>query len=177
MPNGHNRAEVVKVPLSGEVLQGQPSTILCDVLLARPRPILLPGPFRRRVFDAMHRLSHPGVKAMQTLVGARYVWHGLRRDGPVDKAVPPVPVLKGHYTHQGAAGGVYATVGSVRACQHQPGWTNGVEQWFYVRVDSGRPVHQVAYGHSNTRQSGNDGGESVFVGMGGKFRNAHRCVV
>jgi hypothetical protein len=69
-----------KIPLSGEVLQGQPSTILCDVLLARPRPILPPGPFRRRVFDAMHELSHPGVKAMQTLVGARYVWHGLRRD-------------------------------------------------------------------------------------------------
>jgi hypothetical protein len=69
-----------EIPLLGEVLQGQPSTILCDVLLARPRSILPPGPFRRRVFDVMHGLSHRGVKAMQTLVGARYVWQGLRWD-------------------------------------------------------------------------------------------------
>jgi hypothetical protein len=56
------------------------SLLHMDVLLARPSPILPPGPFRRRVFDAMYELSHPGVKAMHTLVGACYVWHGLRRD-------------------------------------------------------------------------------------------------
>jgi hypothetical protein len=72
--------KLCEIPLSGEVLQGQPSTILCEVLLARPRPILPAVLFRRQVFDAMHGLSHPGVKAMQTLVGAGNVWHGLRRD-------------------------------------------------------------------------------------------------
>jgi hypothetical protein len=82
MPNGHHSAglKLHEIPLSGEVKQGQPSTILCDVSLAQPRPILPPGPFRRRALNAMHRLSHPGVKAMQTLLCARYVWHVLRRD-------------------------------------------------------------------------------------------------
>jgi hypothetical protein len=74
------RLKLRKIHCRGEVLHGQPSTILCDVWLARPRLILPPGPFRRRVFDLMHGLSHPGVKAMQTLVGARYIWHGMHRD-------------------------------------------------------------------------------------------------
>jgi hypothetical protein len=47
----------------------------------------------------------------------RLAWTALGC-GPVDKAVPPLPALKGHGTHQCVAGGVHANVGTVCACQH-----------------------------------------------------------
>lgn len=40
------------------------STLLCDVSTG----------WHRRVFDAIHSVSHPGVKASVKLVGAKFVW-------------------------------------------------------------------------------------------------------
>jgi transposase InsO family protein len=41
---------------------------------------LVPEPYRRRVFDSLHGMAHPGVKATKRLVSARYVWPGLAAD-------------------------------------------------------------------------------------------------
>ena len=38
------------------------TTLLCDVSLGRPRP-LVPVSFRRRIFDTLHGLSHHGIRA------------------------------------------------------------------------------------------------------------------
>lgn len=54
------------------------TTLLCDVSLGRPRP-LVPASFRRRIFDTLHGLSHPGIRATRKLVARKYVWHGLGR--------------------------------------------------------------------------------------------------
>ena len=54
------------------------TTLLCDVSLGRPRP-LVPFSFRRRIFDTLHGLSHLGVWATHKLVVRKYVWHGLGR--------------------------------------------------------------------------------------------------
>ena len=54
------------------------TTLLCDVSLGRPRP-LVPVSFRRRIFDTLHGLSHPGIWATRKLVARKYVWHGLGR--------------------------------------------------------------------------------------------------
>ena len=54
------------------------ATLLCDVSTGQPRP-MVPTGWRRRVFDAIHALSHPGVKASVKLVGAKFVWPGLRK--------------------------------------------------------------------------------------------------
>ena len=54
-------------------------SILCDVSTGRPRP-WVPNAFRRPVFDQLHGLSHPGVRASARLVSSRFVWHGLNRD-------------------------------------------------------------------------------------------------
>jgi len=53
--------------------------LLCDVSLGKPRPIV-PGPLRRAVFEAVHGLAHPGIRASRRMVAARYVWRGLRSD-------------------------------------------------------------------------------------------------
>lgn len=55
------------------------SSIYCDVSTSEPRPYITPT-YRRIVFDAMHNLSHPGVKPSIRLVTQRFVWPGVRRD-------------------------------------------------------------------------------------------------
>ena len=55
------------------------TTLLCDVSTGSPRP-LIPTGWRRQAFDAIHSLSHPGSKASQRLVAAKFVWRGLKKD-------------------------------------------------------------------------------------------------
>lgn len=55
------------------------ANLLCDVSMGKPRPLVL-AVWRRRVFDAVHSLSHPGAKASVKLVSAKFVWPGLRKD-------------------------------------------------------------------------------------------------
>ena len=54
-------------------------TILCDVSLDRPRP-LVPSTWVQRVFDCVHGISHAGAKATLKEVSRRFVWRGLRAD-------------------------------------------------------------------------------------------------
>jgi hypothetical protein len=50
-----------------------------DVSTGHFRP-LVPPPFRRRVFELLHGMAHPGVKATRRLITARYVWRGMATD-------------------------------------------------------------------------------------------------
>ncbi|KAJ0179176.1 hypothetical protein K1T71_004888 [Dendrolimus kikuchii] len=52
--------------------------VFCDVS-ASPRPFIT-RPFRKQIFDTLHNLSHPGVKATVRLLSQRYVWPGIRKD-------------------------------------------------------------------------------------------------
>jgi cleavage and polyadenylation specificity factor subunit 1 len=53
--------------------------LLCDVSQGTPRPIV-PPTFRRKVFDLMHNLAHPGVKSTQSLISRSFVWHRMKAD-------------------------------------------------------------------------------------------------
>jgi hypothetical protein len=72
-----------RTAISGLVLQDVPlgpvgKTLLCDVSTGHPRPIV-PTSWRRHVFDTVHGLSHPSMRATQTLISAKFVWHGVRK--------------------------------------------------------------------------------------------------
>ena len=54
-------------------------TLLCDTSTGTPRPFV-PENFRRTVFDSLHCLSHPGIRATQRLVTTRFVWPGINSD-------------------------------------------------------------------------------------------------
>ena len=54
-------------------------TILCDTSTDSPRPYVPPS-FRRLVFDSLHSLSHPGIRATQHLITERFVWPGINKD-------------------------------------------------------------------------------------------------
>ncbi|GBM75668.1 Retrovirus-related Pol polyprotein from transposon opus [Araneus ventricosus] len=53
--------------------------LYCDVSTGTVRPYVTKS-FRRQIFNQIHNLSHPGVKATQTLVAARFVWNKMNKD-------------------------------------------------------------------------------------------------
>ena len=53
-------------------------TLTCDISTGSPRPVV-PESWCRRVFDTVHGLSHPGVRATRKMVAAKFVWHGMNR--------------------------------------------------------------------------------------------------
>ena len=53
--------------------------LYCDTSTGTQRP-LVPLPWRRTVFDSLHGLSHPGIRATQKLITSRFVWPGINAD-------------------------------------------------------------------------------------------------
>ena len=62
-----------------ESVPGCDQPLLGDISLEVFRP-LVPVGFRKKIFNTLHALSHPGVRASQKLVGQRFVWFGMRSD-------------------------------------------------------------------------------------------------
>ena len=54
-------------------------TICCDTSGARRQP-LIHLIWQRRVFDTIHSLAHPGIRATRRLLAARFVWKGMAAD-------------------------------------------------------------------------------------------------
>ena len=65
--------------LSFEDVQFGNAKVICDMSTGRPRPFI-PKPLRRKVFESIHNLSHPGIKATMKLISERFVWTKMNRD-------------------------------------------------------------------------------------------------
>ena len=63
-----------QVPLPDSV-----ETIYCDISTGIQRPYL-PVQFRRSVVEKLHSISHPGIRATQTLLSQRYIWKSMNVD-------------------------------------------------------------------------------------------------
>lgn len=55
------------------------SSLVCDASALSVRPYV-PMKLRRAVFDSVHDLSHPGIRATRHLLSTRYVWPGMNKD-------------------------------------------------------------------------------------------------
>ena len=55
------------------------SELIVDTSTGSARPFV-PAVLRRRVFDSLHRLSHPGIRSTQRLISERFVWPCMQRD-------------------------------------------------------------------------------------------------
>jgi hypothetical protein len=53
--------------------------VLCDVSTGVVRPVIPEG-HRREIFNSVHGLAHPGVRATRRLLAARFVWRGMASD-------------------------------------------------------------------------------------------------
>ena len=74
--------DAYRTAVTSLVLQDVPFhnvTLLCDVSLGKPRPIV-PREWSRRIFDAVHSLAHLGPRPTQRAVSERFIWHGLKKD-------------------------------------------------------------------------------------------------
>ena len=66
---------VVKaIPLADSTLP-----LYCDTSTGNQRPII-PLSWHRAIFDSLHGLSHPGIRATQKLITSRFVWPGINSD-------------------------------------------------------------------------------------------------
>ncbi|BHF78575.1 hypothetical protein SprV_0602168800 [Sparganum proliferum] len=70
--------------VSGLLLKDVPlttgsGTILCDVSTPFHRPFV-PASMRQVVFQTLHGLSHPGIRASQKPLAERFVWPGMNKD-------------------------------------------------------------------------------------------------
>ena len=54
------------------------TSLLCDVSTGHLRPVV-PRSWRRKVFEVMHELAHPGINTTCKLVSSKFVWHGLSK--------------------------------------------------------------------------------------------------
>ena len=54
------------------------TTLLCYVSSGQPCPII-PSSWRRKVFEAVHNLSHPSIRATRTLITKKFMWHGINK--------------------------------------------------------------------------------------------------
>ena len=54
-------------------------TLFCDISTGIPRPFV-PASLRKIVFDSLHSLSHPGVRATRHLITTRYVWPKMNKE-------------------------------------------------------------------------------------------------
>ncbi len=43
------------------------------------RPVV-PASFKRVIFDSIHSIAHPGIRATKRMISARYVWKGMGAD-------------------------------------------------------------------------------------------------
>ena len=71
-----------RTAITGLVLQDvsfEDTTLLCDVSLGKPRPVI-PREWTRKVFATVHSLSHSGPRPTQRAIADRFVWHGLKKD-------------------------------------------------------------------------------------------------
>ena len=67
--------QLVEVPLA----LSDDISITCDVSTGEQRPYV-PHSFRRAIFDSLHSMSHPGIRATQRLVTKRFVWPKINAD-------------------------------------------------------------------------------------------------
>ncbi|GBM51622.1 hypothetical protein AVEN_43256-1 [Araneus ventricosus] len=59
-------------------VEGIDTELFYNVSTGRRRPFFTKE-FRRRIFETLHNLSHPGVKATVKLVGDRFLWPGYKK--------------------------------------------------------------------------------------------------
>lgn len=51
--------------------------LLCYVSLGQARPVI-PDFLRRQMFNNLHSLAHPGIRATQKLISDHFIWHKMR---------------------------------------------------------------------------------------------------
>lgn len=60
-------------------IPGTDVALYCDTSTTKARPFITEH-YRRKIFDNLHNLSHPGIRGTARLVSHRFVWPKIQRD-------------------------------------------------------------------------------------------------
>ena len=70
------RSNATSLRLKERSVADSNSPLLLDTFLSIPR-VIVPHNLRKYVFDAVHALSHPEIRASRHLISERFVWKGM----------------------------------------------------------------------------------------------------
>ena len=73
--NSDHSLKIKHVPVAETNLQ-----LLCDESIPGKHRPLVPAGHRRTIFNNIHNLSHPGIKATTRMISDRYVWPDLKKN-------------------------------------------------------------------------------------------------
>ena len=73
------RSNTTSLRLKEHTVPDSNSSLLFDTSLSIPR-VIVPYNLRKHFFDAVHSLSHPGIRASRQLISERFVWEGMQKD-------------------------------------------------------------------------------------------------
>jgi len=71
-----------RTAVSGLTLEDIPFgdfSVLCDTSMGRNRPVV-PSQWTKKIFEAVHNLSHAGNRPTQRAISRRFVWHKMNSD-------------------------------------------------------------------------------------------------
>jgi len=71
---GNTALQLVKIPIPGTSVE-----LYCDTSSGKPRPYV-PSPLHPQIFNSLHSLSHPGIRASAKLISQRFVWPAFQKD-------------------------------------------------------------------------------------------------
>jgi len=60
-------------------IPGSTERLICDTSTKILRPFVTAA-FRRQIFDSLHNLAHPEIKATVKMITQRYVWPDIKKD-------------------------------------------------------------------------------------------------
>jgi hypothetical protein len=151
------------------------SRLLCGVSAGRVRP-LVPAALRRRIFDQLHGIAHPGVRATRRLIAARFVWPSMAADVAVwcrDCVACNRAKVTRHVRRTGTSPADGGATQGVFTHTHRPrGPSTSLQRGVHTLVHGGGQVHQVAGGHPSTCHFNRRLCGSPHQRMGGTFRRA-----
>jgi hypothetical protein len=73
------QAAAASTSLQIKLFQVGGKNLICDVSQPNPRPVV-PASFRRVVFNHVHSIAHPGIRATKGMISARHMWRGMAAD-------------------------------------------------------------------------------------------------
>ncbi|KAK4472135.1 hypothetical protein MN116_000433 [Schistosoma mekongi] len=75
----HHELSTTTLKLETKTIGKGKNTLICDSSTGTARPIV-PKSYRRIIFDTLHNLSHPGVRATSKLIAQRFCWPRMNKN-------------------------------------------------------------------------------------------------
>jgi hypothetical protein len=125
------------------LIPGTSIELYCDTSSGKPRPYV-PSPLRPEIFNSMHSLSHPGIKATALLISQRFVFQPFRKTavfGP--KLANPARAPKFPDT-KSPSWQIHPPSSPFPSHSHRPCWAATILGRISILPHGGEPFHALA---------------------------------